>query len=60
MSTLDGDGLVPGQLVDQLAKGYDALLFQMKAAQEYQRQLENKLAWAKQQVKFTLRTPSLS
>jgi hypothetical protein len=43
---------VPEQLVEQLAKGYDALSVEMGKAFEYQRQLENKLAWAKQQASF--------
>ena len=51
MSALElDDPHVPGQLVDQLVKGYDALSFEMKRAHEHQRQLENRLAWAKQQV----------
>jgi hypothetical protein len=52
MSTQLDDGLIPSQLVDQLAKGYDALACEMKSVHEYQRQLENQLAWAKQQVRL--------
>jgi hypothetical protein len=57
MSILDTDPHVPNQLVEQLAKGYDALSLEMKRMQEYQRQLENKLAWAKQQVRIPIPFP---
>jgi hypothetical protein len=52
MSALADDSHVPDQLVDQLAKGYDALSLEMKRVHEHSRQLENKLSWAKQQASF--------
>jgi hypothetical protein len=51
MSALDVDDHVPDQLVDQLAKGYDSLYSEIKRLDEKSQQLENKLAWAKQQVR---------
>jgi len=42
---------VPDQLVDQLVRGYDALSAEIRALNEQRQQLENKLAWAKQQVR---------
>lgn len=51
MSTLDVDQkFVPDQLVDQLAKGYDALNIEIRLLDEQRCQLENRLSWAKQQV----------
>jgi cell division septum initiation protein DivIVA len=50
MSTLDVEDHVPDQLVDQLAKGYDSLYGEIRRLDERSQQLENKLAWAKQQV----------
>jgi cell division septum initiation protein DivIVA len=50
MSTLDAEEHVPDQLVDQLAKGYDSLYSEIKRLDEKSQELENKLAWAKQQV----------
>ena len=41
---------VPDQLVDQLVKGYDALSVEIRTLDEQRQELENKLAWAKQQV----------
>ena len=38
------------ELVEQLLSGYDSLNAEARLLQEQQRQLENKLAWAKQQV----------
>jgi hypothetical protein len=64
MSALDVDGPhVPDQLVDQLALGYDALAFEVKRILGQRRNLDNKLAWAKQQASpspqmaFTMRIP---
>lgn len=55
MSTLDvDDNHVPEQLVDQLAKGYDSLAIELKRVHELSRNLENRLAWAKQQVSLHL------
>ena len=42
---------VPDQLVDQLVKGYDALSTEIRTLNEQRQELENKLAWAKQQVR---------
>jgi len=39
------------QLVEQLLSGYDSLNLETKLLLEQRRQLENKLAWAKQQVR---------
>ncbi len=51
MSALDvDDPHVPDQLVDQLAKGYDTLALEVKRIHERRQNLENKLAWAKQQA----------
>jgi hypothetical protein len=41
---------VPEQLVQQLLKGYDGLIFEVKALNEQRSELENKVSWAKQQV----------
>jgi hypothetical protein len=64
MSALDVDGPhVPDQLVDQLAKGYDALALEVTRIHEQRQNLENKLAWAKQQasipryITFAMRIP---
>ena len=52
MSNLDGEPAhVPDQLVEQLLKGYDALSVEIKLLDEQRRQLENKVSWAKQQVR---------
>jgi len=45
---------VPDQLVNQLVKGYDALTAEVKALNEQRQELENKLSWAKQQVRRLL------
>jgi cell division septum initiation protein DivIVA len=45
-----GASHIPDQLVDQLAKGYDALAIELKRVHEQQQELENKLSWAKQQA----------
>ena len=51
MSALDvDDPHVPDQLVDQLALGYDALTVEVKRILGQRQNLENKLAWAKQQA----------
>lgn len=42
---------VPEELVNQLVKGYDALSVEIKLLDEQRRQLENRLSWAKQQVR---------
>jgi hypothetical protein len=64
MSALDVDNPhVPDQLVGQLALGYDALAFQVKRILGQRQNLENKLAWAKQQaspslqIAFAMRIP---
>jgi cell division septum initiation protein DivIVA len=55
MSALDmDDPHVPDQLVDQLARGYDALALEVKRIHEQRQNLENKLAWAKQQASLPL------
>ncbi len=41
---------VPDQLMEQLLKGYDSLHAEFKFLNDQYRELENKLAWAKQQV----------
>jgi len=48
---------VPDQLVDQLVKGYDALTAEVKTLNEQRQELENKLSWAKQQVRKSLLVP---
>ena len=45
---------VPDQLMEQLLKGYDALHTEFKLLNDQHRELENKLAWAKQQVGLRL------
>ena len=50
---------VPDQLIDQLVKGYDALSIEIKTLNEQRQELENKLAWAKQQVHITILPPYL-
>ena len=45
---------VPDQLVDQLVKGYDALSTEIRTLNEQRQELENKLAWAKQQVRSAI------
>jgi len=51
MSTVEYDvEHVPDQLVDQLVRGYDALSSEIRTLNEQRQELENKLAWAKQQV----------
>lgn len=45
---------VPDQLVDQLVKGYDALSTEIRTLDEQRQELENKLAWTKQQVRSTI------
>jgi hypothetical protein len=61
MSTPNGElAHVPDQLVEQLLKGYDALSIEIKLLDEQRRQLENKVSWAKQQVRrfgYSTRTP---
>jgi hypothetical protein len=58
MSALDiKDPHVPDQLVDQLAKGYDALALELRRVHDVSRHLENKLAWAKQQVRYFCSCP---
>jgi chaperonin cofactor prefoldin len=53
MSTLEVEhSYVPDQLVDQLAKGYDALSVEIKLLDEQRQELENRLSWAKQQVRL--------
>jgi len=49
---------VPDQLVDQLVKGYDALTAEVKTLNEQRQELENKLSWAKQQVRKPLLVPT--
>ena len=49
---------VPDQLVDQLVKGYDALTAEVKTLNEQRQELENKLSWAKQQVRKSLLVPT--
>ena len=57
-ATLELDGnnnnnqRVPDQLVDQLVKGYDALSVEIRVLDEQRRELENRLSWAKQQVRL--------
>jgi cell division septum initiation protein DivIVA len=52
MSTVESeDEHVPNQLVDQLVKGYDALSTEIRILDEQRQELENKLTWAKQQVR---------
>lgn len=41
---------VPDQLMEQLLKGYDSLYTEFKVLNDQTRELEHKLAWAKQQV----------
>jgi hypothetical protein len=51
MSTADEEvSQVPDQLIEQMLKGYDSLHAEFKALNDQQRELEHKLAWAKQQV----------
>jgi hypothetical protein len=47
-----GGSQIPEQLVEQLAKGYDALAVELKRVHEQQKELENKLSWAKQQASY--------
>lgn len=52
MSTADYEvEHVPDQLVDQLVGGYDALTAEITTLNEQRQELENKLSWAKQQVR---------
>jgi cell division septum initiation protein DivIVA len=52
MSTFEVEhNYVPDQLVDQLVKGYAALSVEIKLLDEQRRELENRLSWAKQQVR---------
>ena len=50
---------VPDQLIDQLVKGYDALSTEIKTLNEQRQEMENKLAWMKQQVRITILPPYL-
>jgi hypothetical protein len=55
MSTAEtGGSQIPEQVVEQLVKGYDALAVELKRVHEQQKELENKLSWAKQQASDTL------
>lgn len=47
--TVNGDHAV-GQLVEQLTIGFDTLSSEYRILYDRHRELENKLAWAKQQV----------
>lgn len=49
--TANGDQAV-GQLVEQLAVGFDTLSSEYRILYDRHRELENKLAWAKQQVRY--------
>ena len=51
MSAVETEDHVPEQLVEQVSRGYDALAIEVARYQARQRDLENKLSWAKQQVK---------
>jgi hypothetical protein len=42
----------PDQLIEQMLKGYDSLHTEFKALNDQSRELEHKLAWAKQQVRL--------
>lgn len=61
MSTIDIENSpLPSQLLEQLVRGYDALNAEFKLLNEYRRELENKLSWAKQQVAMPSVTFALS
>lgn len=47
--SINGDHAV-GQLVDQLTVGFDSLSSEYRILYDQHRELENKLAWAQQQV----------
>ncbi|KAF2104293.1 hypothetical protein NA57DRAFT_51129 [Rhizodiscina lignyota] len=46
---------VPDQLMEQLLKGYDSLHAEFKLLNDQHRELENRLAWAKQQYSDVLK-----
>ncbi|KAF2137661.1 uncharacterized protein K452DRAFT_291478 [Aplosporella prunicola CBS 121167] len=58
---VNGDA-TPGQLVEQLAVGFDALSSEYRILYEQHRELENKLSWAKQQYLDLLKrfTPDIA
>lgn len=57
MSTRDDEtSQVPDQLMEQLLKGYDSLQLEFKLLNDQRRELDRKLAWAKQQVGLTFVT----
>lgn len=45
---------IPDQLVNELVKGYDALSIEIRALDRQRQELENKLTFAKQQVRSVI------
>ncbi|KAF2674064.1 hypothetical protein BT63DRAFT_419378 [Microthyrium microscopicum] len=63
MSAIEpAESQVPQQLVEQLSRGYDSLTVEFQRLSQQHQELENKLAWAKQQYLDALKrfTPTTS